>query len=152
MLFSPLHIPTYLNPRDFGKLYYPFLKKYVQEISVDRGHALYIFMENEWGPYMEYLQDLPKEARLVLLFEHGDLKNYKDKLGKHFTIMGGMPISTLNYGTKQNCVDKAKECIDTLAPGGNYIFSIDRILMTLNDAKPENVIETARFAHEYGKY
>ena len=152
LLFSPLHIPTYLNRRDFEKTYYPFMKKYVEEVNVKRGYAMYFFMENDWMPYIDFLQDLPKEARLVLLFEHGDLRKIKEKIGADFTIMGGMPISLLNYGSKQDCLDKVKECIDTLAPNGNYIFSFDKILMSLNEAKPENVIETAQFAHEYGKY
>ncbi|MBF7097514.1 uroporphyrinogen decarboxylase family protein [Alkalibacter mobilis] len=151
-VFSPLHLPTFLKPKDFEKFYFPFMKKFVEELSVKRGYTILFYMENDWMPYLDILQALPDEGKVIGLFEHGDLKTYKERIGKKMTIMGGMPISLLARGTKQQCIDKAKECLDTLAPGGNYIFSVDMVLMAKTDALPENVISTFQYVHENGKY
>lgn len=152
LVFSPLHLPTFLKPKDFEKFYFPFFKKYIQEICVDKGYTCLCFMENNWEPYLDILQDLPDGGKMIGLFEHGDLGLYKKKLSKKMTIMGGMPINLLAYGTKQQCLDKAKACLDLYAPGGNYIFSVDMVLMALQDAKPENVAATFRYVQENGKY
>ena len=34
------------------------------------------------------------------------------------------PITLLGTGTKEQCIDKAKELLDILAPGGNYFILI----------------------------
>ena len=45
-----------------------------------------------------------------------------------------------------------KELLDTLAPGGNYIFSTDKTLLTLSDGTPENVITACEYIATHGKY
>ncbi len=49
-------------------------------------------------------------------------------------------------------IDHAKDCIDRFGPGGNYILSVDMILMNLSDAKPENLKAVLEYVHENGKY
>lgn len=151
-LFSPLHLPTYLRPKDFEKLYFPFMKKYIEELGVKRGYSIYFFMENQWMPYLDILCDLPDNAKFVGLFEKGDLPEIKHKLRNKVIMMGGMPLSVLARGTKQEVIDKAKECLDTLAYDGGYIFSTDKVLMSYGDAKPENLIAACEYVHEHGKY
>jgi len=152
VVFSPLHLPTFLKPKDFSKFYFPFMKRYVEEVSVEKGYTILFYMENDWMPYLDILQDLPDKAKVVGLFEHGDMKAYKDRLGDKMTIMGGMPINLLKNGTKEQCLDRAKECLDLYAPGGNYIFSVDMVLMSNQDAKAENVIATFDYVRDNGKY
>jgi hypothetical protein len=152
VLFSPLHLPTYLRPPDFEKLYFPFMKRYVEELGVKRGYQIYFFMENDWLPYLDMLQDLPSDTQLVGLFEDGDCKFIKDKMKGKMIFMGGMPLNVLKLGTVQQAVDKAKECLDQLAPGGGYIFSTDKVLMSAEDAKAENLIAACEYVHVHGKY
>lgn len=152
VLFTPLHLPTYLRPKDFERLYFPFMKKYVEELGIKRGYQLYFFMENEWEPYLDILQGLPDGAQFVGLYERGNFKMIKDKMKSKMVFMGGMPLELLSMGTKQQVIDKAKECLDTLAPGGGYIFSTDKVLMSPNDAKAENLIAACEYIHENGKY
>lgn len=151
-VFSPLHLPTYLRPKDFAKLYLPFMKRYIEELSVKRGYTVYFFMENNWMPYLDLLTALPENAKFVGLFETGDLAEIKAKLGSRIIVMGGMPVSLLGYGTKQQVIDKAKECLDTLAPGGGYIFSTDKTLLTPTDAKAENLIAACEYVTVHGVY
>ena len=43
----------------------------------------------------------------------------------------------LKTGTVEQCVDKAKEILDILAPGGRYFFNFDKAPLTFDTAKPE---------------
>ena len=49
-------------------------------------------------------------------------------------------------------IDKAKELIDILAPGGQYIFALDKNLLKARDINPENLKAVLNFVKEYGKY
>ncbi|MCG1025844.1 MULTISPECIES: uroporphyrinogen decarboxylase family protein [Dehalobacter] len=151
VIFVPLHLPTFLKPKDFEKFYFPFMSKFVDEVSVKRGYKIFFFMENNWMPYLDILQGLP-DGNIIGLFENGDLKKIKDSIGNKFCIVGGMPIDLLRLGTVEKCLDKAKECLQLYAPGGNYIFSTDKNLVSLNDAKPENLAAVCQYIHENGKY
>ncbi|MBF7097455.1 uroporphyrinogen decarboxylase family protein [Alkalibacter mobilis] len=151
-IFSPLHLPTYLKPKDFEKLYFPFLYKMVDELCVKRGYNQMLFMENLWEPYYEILSDLPKTDKLVGLIEKGDLKKAKDSIGNKMCIMGGMQVDLLARGSVEQCIDQAKWCLDELAPGGGYIFSTDSVIMSHTDAKAENLIAVCDYIHENGVY
>lgn len=150
MVFMPLHLPTYLRPSDFAKLYFPFMKRMAQDLIKD-GYSMAFYMENDWAPYLEILQDMPKGS-IFGLFEYGDLKNIKRKVGSRFCIGGGMPVNVLKMGTKKQCVDTAKKCLDELAPNGNYVFALDKNLLSKDDAKIENLAAACEYVHIYGKY
>ncbi len=155
ILFTPLHLPTYLRPKDFAKLYLPFMKKYLEEMAVKRGYSVYFFMENNWMPYLDLLQELPENTKFLGLFETEkveELAEIKRRLGTRFIVMGGMPVSTLLFGSKTDVIETCKRCLDQLAPGGGYIFSTDKTLMTFNDGTPENVITACEYVTEHGKY
>ena len=152
VIFSPLHLPTYLRPKDFERLYLPFMKRYIKDMAIDRGYQLYFFMEGDWMPYLDLLQELPEGAQLIGLFEGGDARQIKERMRGRMIFMGGMPLSVLSMGTKEEAVDKAKECLETLAPGGGYIFSTDKVLLSPNDARAENLIAVCEYVHENGKY
>ena len=152
VVFSPLHLPTYLRPKVFEKVYLPFMKRYIQEMAIDRGFSLYFFMEANWMPYLDLLQELPEGGKVIGLFETGDLVEIKEKMAGRMAIMGGMPVDLLRFGTVQQVEDKCKELLDTLAPGGSYMFSTDKTLMSLTDGKPENVIAAYTYITEHGGY
>lgn len=109
-----------------------------------------VFCENDWTRYLDYLNDLP--AGTLFMFEYGDPKQIKDKLGYKFLIQGLYPISLIKQGTKQECLDKAKELLDIMMPGGGYLFGFDKNPLTLGDINMENYIAVAEFVHEYATY
>lgn len=152
VLFSPLHLPTYLRPKDFEKLYLPFMKKYLDEMAVKRGYSVYFFMENDWIPYLDLMQDLPENAKVVGLFEKGNLAELKKRIGNRFVIMGGMPVELLLLGTHDQIIDKCKELLDTLAPGGGYIFSTDKTMMSFSDGTSENMITACEYIMTHSQY
>jgi hypothetical protein len=147
--FMPLHMAPYLRLSDFEKFYWPTFKRLIEALWA-AGAAPLLFVEQDWTRFLDHLNELP--AGTQMMFEYGDPKVIKEKVGKKHIISGLYPLTLLSKGTKQECIDKAKELIDILAPGGNYIFSFDKIALNLNDANPENIIAVNEFVREYGVY
>jgi len=149
-VFSPLHIPTFLGPEQFGKFYWPSYKKMLMALN-ERGAKVFIFMEGLWEPYYEFLQELPDNFAIGNL-EKDDPIKVKKILGKKITISGGMPLDKLRYETKEECIDHAKKIIDNCAPGGGFIFSTNLALLSGKDVNIENYKAVNEFVHEYGVY
>nr|WP_320024298.1 uroporphyrinogen decarboxylase family protein [uncultured Acetobacterium sp.] len=149
-VFIPLHFGTCLKPKDFETFYLPFLIQ-VLDIYCQAGYTVCLFLESDWTPYLDYIQEFP-DGNIVGIFEYGDLKEIKKRVGNRICVAGGMPISLLSYGTRQHCLDKAKRIIDDCAPGGGFIFATDKILLSLNDGQYENIKAVHEFVHDYAKY
>ncbi|NLM20835.1 MAG: uroporphyrinogen decarboxylase [Peptococcaceae bacterium] len=147
--FIPLHMAPYLRTKDFEEFYWPTFKKLIEQLAAAGAPAL-LFVEHDWTRFLDYLNELP--AGTQMMFEYGDPKLIKEKVGKKHIISGLYPLTLLGKGTKQECIDKAKELVDILAPGGNYIFSFDKVAIFLQDAKPENLIAVNEFVKEYAQY
>ena len=147
--FIPLHMASYLRGKDFERLYWPSFKKTVEGLKAN-GMRSFLFVENDWMRYIDYLAELPEGT--IMLFEYGDPKLVKEKLGKKHIISGFYPVSLLKTGTKQQCIDKAKELIDVLAPGGGYYFSFDKVIITLDSANVENTKAVLDYVAENANY
>ncbi|KPU44337.1 uroporphyrinogen decarboxylase (URO-D) [Oxobacter pfennigii] len=143
------HMPTFMRTKDFEKYYYPTMSKLIHA-TAEAGQAFSVFCEDNWDRYMDHLQDLPQGTRLQ--FEYGDPQLIKDKLGKKFIINGLYPSVLLKTGTKQQCIDKAKELLDVMAPGGNYIFNFDKSPTTLSSTNPENLKAVIDYVADNGAY
>ncbi|QSX09220.1 hypothetical protein J0B03_03930 [Alkalibacter rhizosphaerae] len=149
-IFNPMHLPQFLRPKDFEKVYWPSYKKIVEHFAA-KGMVVQSYYERNYAHLYDFLQDLPKNS-VFGLFEDDDLREVKKRVGDVISIGGGMEAYTLHYGTKQECIDMAKGLIDDLAPGGGYVFTTNRILHSANDANPENLKAVNEFVKEYGKY
>ncbi len=132
----PLHMAPYMRENDFEKLYWPGLKTVVEEMA-KLGIRSHIMLENDFMRYIDYFDDLP--AGVILNFETGDPLKVKKTLGQKHILTGFYPTTLLKTGTKQQCIDKAKELLDALAPGGGYIFSFDKVLITADSVNTENL-------------
>ncbi len=150
IVFMPLHIPTYLKPKDFEKFYFPWFKKIISTLN-QLDYRLLVYCERDWTAYMDILQDLP-EGKNAYMFENGDLKYICNKIKRKGMFVGGMPAATLKRGTKQESIDAAKKCLDDYAPGGKYIFTTDVALISKEDAKLENLAAAHEYIHVHGKY
>ncbi len=129
------HMGPYLRNSEFDKFYWPTFFKLVH-IQAKRGQQTSLFCESDWMRYLDHLSELPMGTRMY--FEYGNPKNIKDKLGKKMVIGGLYPVTLLKTGTKEQCVDKAKELMDVLAPGGNYYFRFDKSALFKDDVNIEN--------------
>jgi hypothetical protein len=148
-VFLPLHMPTFMREKDFAELYWPSFKRMLDEYASMGIHS-FIFCEHDWTRYLDYLQDLPTDTRIM--FEYGDPKLIKEKLGKKHIIIGMYPIMNLKTKTKEECVAEAKKYIDILAPGGKYIFGFDKSPLLFSDFKLENLCAVAETVRDYGVY
>lgn len=147
--FIPLHMAPYMREKDFKRFYWPTFKAYVEALDA-QGIGTNLFVENDWMRYLDYLNELPPLTHMS--FEFGDPKLIAEKVGKRHIISGLYPLTLLKTGSEQECIDKAKELIDILAPGGQYIFALDKNLLKLKDINPDNLKAVLRFVKEYGKY
>lgn len=148
-VFIPLHMPTFMREKDFEKLYWPTFKRMLEEYAAIGVHCN-IFCEDDWTRYLDYLYELPTDT--VMMFEYGDPKLIKEKLGKKHIITGLYPILNLKTKTKQENIDEVKRYIDILAPGGKYIFGFDKNPLMLDDIKMENLVAVAETVRDYGVY
>ncbi len=149
-VFLPLHMPTYMREKDFREVWLPSFQKMIEQYAA-RGVRINPFMENNWDRFLDIVHDT-FPAGGVLWMEKGDPKLVKEKLGDKFIIYGMFPIATMMQGTKQECIDKTKEFLDIMMPGGNYIFNFDKLPMSLKDANLENWFAICDTVQEYGIY
>lgn len=145
-----LHLPPFLKAKDFEKVYWPSFKLYIETFA-KQGYKFMILFERNYEHLYDYLQELPKGC-ILGMFEDDDLRKTKKALSKNMCIGGGISTNDLAYKTPQQCVDIAKRVIDNLAPGGGYVFSVDRVMNSYNDAKPECLKAVNEFVYEYGRY
>lgn len=147
--FIPLHMAPFMKEKDFVKFWWPTFEKLMRYLA-EHGAGVKLFVEQDWMKKIDYLASL--EDRVEMQFEFGDPALAKEKVGKDHIISGFFPITMLQTATEKECVDKAKSLIDTLAPGGGYIFNTDKSLYSLAGPIADNlkaVIETVR---TYGVY
>lgn len=147
--FIPLHMAPYIRPKDFERFYWPTFKKLVDGLAA-QGQPSLLFVEHDWTRYVDYLYELPENTRMM--FEYGDPKLIKDKLGDKHILTGFYPITLLKTGTKQQCIDKAKELIDILAPGGKYYFGFDKAIITADSVNLENIKAVLEYVSENAYY
>ena len=146
---TPLHMPTFMREKDFMEVWMPTYKRMLENYAA-LGVRVSAFCEDDWTRYLDNLLELP--AGTKLMFEYGDPKQIKDKLGKKFLIQGLYPIDLIKHGTKQQCIDKAKELLDIMMPGGGYIFGFDKGPLTLSDVNLENLAAVAETVRDYSVY
>ena len=147
--YSFLHMPTFMRTKDFENFWWPSFLKMCNELA-SMGIRTETFCEDDWTRYLDYLQELP--AGTMINFEYGDMKLIKEKLGKKMIITGLYPLTLLKTGTKDQCLDKAKEMLDILAPGGNFIFNFDKVIITAGSVNLDNLCAVTEYVRDNSKY
>ena len=145
-----LHLPPWIGPKQFEKVYWPGFIKYLNEFK-SRGYKMIVFFEKNYSHLYDYLEDLPKDL-MIGLFEEDDLVTVKKRIGDVICVGGGIHVQDLMYKTPEECIDITKGIIDSVAPGGNFVFAPNKILLAANDARPENLKAVTEFVREYAMY
>lgn len=148
-IFMPLHLATFMKESDFKKFWWPFFKEFVDK-AASQNRRLFIFCEDRWDRYMDYLEEVPEDAHIM--FEYTDPRLAKERLGKNHVLSGFFSVDILKNATKEKCADEVKKLLDIVAPGGGYIFKSDKGPLILGDAKLENIQTAIATVKEYGKY
>lgn len=143
------HMPAFLSLKQYEEFYLPqFVDQH--HIYAEKGIYLSDFLEQDWTRFVDSLDEMPMGTRFYM--EKGDPKKFKDGLGKKFVLGGMYPIAMLRSGTKEQCIDKAKELLDIMAPGGNYYFCMDKSALSLEDVNVENYIAVLEYIKENYHY
>ncbi|KPU43732.1 uroporphyrinogen decarboxylase (URO-D) [Oxobacter pfennigii] len=145
----PLHMAPYMRTQDFEKFWWPSFKKQVDTLS-EMGINVSLFVEHDFMRYLDHLYELPENT--IMRFEYGDPKLVKEKLGKKHIISGFYPLMLLHTGTKEQCIDKAKELLDILAPGGHFMFDFDKNAFDLSGNIVENLKAVQEYVYLNGRY
>lgn len=145
-----LHLPQFLRPKEFEKIYWPSFKAYI-EFFASRGYKFIIMFEKNWQHLYDYLQELPKNC-ILGLFEEDDLAVAKKAIGDTICIGGGIKTNDLYLRKPQECIDAVKKLIDDVAPGGGFVFATDKSLLSPTDAKYENYKAVTDYIAEHAKY
>ncbi|MCL1914238.1 MAG: hypothetical protein FWG10_10285 [Eubacteriaceae bacterium] len=144
------HIPVFLNAEAFGKIYWPYWRKAV-ELYFDCGTRYLSNFEGAWQQHFDYLQDLP-DTSLIGLVEPREYEEYTRRFGNKFTIIAGVPSSTMRFSTVDECIEEAKKVIDLCAPGGGLIFGNDRSFIAPGDKDPDKTRALNEWVHNNAKY
>ncbi len=145
----PIHMPPFMRPKDLAEVYYPTLNRMAENYAA-LGVRLALFCEGNCMQHIDIFQDLP--SNLEFRFEYGDAQIIKDKLGDKFIIGGLYPIQLLDTGTEQQVIDKAKELLDIMMPGGGYLFSFDKGTNGHNTINLKNMNALAVYLRDHAVY
>lgn len=144
--FSLMLAHTVLSEKQFGDIYWPAFKKYIDTFA-ETGKQLFVFSEGNWIRFADFFDEVPKGV-VALQVELDDIYEVR-KRNKTITLCGGLQNSVMGNGTPQECVEMAKRAIDTLGKDGGFILSENKMCSYPADAKPENVKAVAEFASQY---
>ncbi|NLZ38194.1 MAG: hypothetical protein GX893_01120 [Firmicutes bacterium] len=145
----PLHMATYMKPKDYAKFYFPSFKKLIQLIQ-DHGYEAGFFCEENWDPHLDSLNDIPGRVRIG--FEAANPKLIVEKLGNRHIICNIFDSHFLRTATPEEVKDEVKRLLDIVCVHGNYIFSFNKPFLCLGDAKMENIQAAVDAVLEYGEY
>ena len=126
-----------MSPKQFEEFYWPYLKSAMEEV-IRRDKTMWIFVEECLSRFLPFFMDLPDGA-IAFHLDHEDIYDIKQKVGDKYCLSGGFPTNLLANGTPEECEAYAKQLIDDFAPGGKFIFGIDKMLSFKNDARPETL-------------
>jgi len=135
-----------LSSSQFDKFYWPWMKQGLDALA-DTGKSMYLFIQSDIKRFIHHFKDYPK-GMLCLHLEIDDPYEVRKEL-PNACICGGIPISLLGGGTKEECIEYAKRLINDLGQDGGFILSTDKILSFRNDAKRENLLALYEFVREY---
>ena len=146
-IFFPTLIPHFLNVKQFETIYYPTFKSMLDNLS-NKGFKFVIQFEGNWERFYDCISSLPAN-KILGVFEMGDPGYAKNKIGDMMCLSGFYPVTLLGCASKEECLDKAKEVVDALAPNGRYIFATDKQLINARDAKLENLQAVHELVRDY---
>ena len=150
IIFIPLHSATFMNAKTYDELYWPYLKEYCDAIIAKKAIPT-IYLEGDWTMHAESLNDMAPH-NVCAMIEKGDPAYFKKTIGKNVSLVGGIPTINLRDCTPEESIEVAKKALDIYAPGGGYIFSQDKILLSAADAAAENLIAVNEYVRDNGKY
>jgi hypothetical protein len=143
---SPLLSQNLVGAKDWGKYSWPHFKEFANRI-VETDGTLFVLSEGTTAHLTEYLQELPK-GHFCFYVESDDIFQVRKRL-PNLCLLGGLPLSLLANGTKQECIDYTKKLIDEVGRDGGLILSMNKFPSSPGDCRRENLLAVTEFARNY---
>ena len=147
--FSSYHPEGFISPKEYDNIYFSYFKK-VMEPFMEKGMKCFLLGEGSFINTVERFRELPKGS-MVIQLDADDAFEVHKKIGDWATLVCGVKADMLALASKQECIDMVKKYFDVLAPGGGFIFLPNNPLMSIKDAKPENLIAVFETANELSR-
>ena len=151
-VFFPLHkgMDGFMSPTQYDELYWaPFQR--ILKYLIDHGATPIIYCEGPYKTRMDYIRERLLElpaASCIIHFEEGDFAEIKKKFEGIACLSGGMPLYVLEWGTKEQVIDRVKYLVDNCAAGGGFLLNSSGSIENTKRENYEAMFETAR---TYGK-
>lgn len=148
-VFFALHMATFMRPKDVAKFFWPSFMEVIN-FTKDSGRNIYVFCEDNWDPYIDMVSELPEGT--LIRFEKTNPKLAREACGYRHIFNGFFPMELYYAGSVENAIDRTKEFLDVVAPGGKYQFQADKSPIKCTDVNLDNVKAIIKTVKEYGVY
>lgn len=145
-VFTIMLSENMINPKQFEKFFWPQFKELADKV-VETDGTMFILSEGSFKHVSEYLQELPK-GHFCFYVEMDDIFETRKRL-PDLCLWGGLPVSLISRGTKQECIDYAKRVIDEVGRDGGLILCTDKFTSHPSDCNRENLLAVSEFIHNY---
>jgi uroporphyrinogen-III decarboxylase len=151
-VFFPLHkgMDGFMSPQQYEELYWKPMDKIFAAL-LEMGVTPYIYTEGKYNTRYKFIAEQLKKyppGSCIVHFEEGDFREFKKTFSGIAAITGGMSLQLLEWGTKEEVINRVKYLVDNCAAGGGYLFNTGA---SLENVKYENVAAMFETARTYGK-
>ncbi|MCL2392573.1 MAG: hypothetical protein FWC66_08245 [Oscillospiraceae bacterium] len=151
-VFFPLHkgMDGFMSPVQYDELYWSPFQSILKHL-IAHGVTPIIYCEGPYETRIDYIKERLLEfpaGSCIIHFEEGDFAEIKRKFEGLACISGGMSLYLLEWGTKENVVDRVKYLVDNCAAGGGFLLNSSGSIENVKRENYEAMFETAR---TYGK-
>jgi hypothetical protein len=151
-VFFPLHkgMDGFMSHEHYRDIYWEPFQQILRAL-VAMGVTPYIYTEGRYATRYQFIVEQLKEfppGSCIIHFETGDFAAMKKAFSGLACISGGMSLYTMEYGSREDVVNRVKYLIDNCAVGGGYLFNTGASMENATRENVEALFETLRI---YGK-
>ncbi|AEF84025.1 conserved hypothetical protein [Treponema primitia ZAS-2] len=151
-VFFPLHkgMDGFMGPKQYEELYWKPMDRIFAAL-LEMGVTPIIYTEGKYNSRYKFIAEQLKKypaGSFVIHFEEGDYGEFKKAFSGIAALEGGMPLQLLDWGTKEQVVDRVKYLVDNCAAGGGFLLDTGG---SMESVKYENLVAMFETARTYGK-
>lgn len=144
---------TWVSPQTYRKLIKPYHRRLYEHIKTKTGLPILMHSDGSIASLIPDFLEIGVDILNPVQYTAGNmnLADLKRDFGADCCFWGG-GIDTqdiLPFGSPEQVADEVKRCIDTLAPGGGFVFAF---VHNITEGTPlENILAALRTAQSYGQ-
>jgi hypothetical protein len=139
-----------MGPQQYEELYWKPMDKIFAAL-IAMGVTPVIYTEGKYNTRYQFIAEQLKKyppGSCIVHFEEGDFAEFKKTFSGIAAISGGMPLHLLEWGTKEDVINRVKYLADNCAAGGGYLLNSSGSMEKVIYGNVAAMFETAR---SYGK-